>query len=56
MATEVAKGAFLPALKYGASSPTRCEIKLTNPNGRRIKTYVEVDTGLIVREERRDDD
>jgi hypothetical protein len=25
MATEVAKGAFLPALKYGASSPTRCE-------------------------------
>ena len=33
-----------------------CEIKLTNPNGRRIKTYVEVDTGLIVREERRDDD
>jgi hypothetical protein len=25
MATEVAKEAFLPALKYGASSPTRCE-------------------------------
>jgi hypothetical protein len=25
MATEVAKGAFLPALKYGASSPTRCD-------------------------------
>jgi hypothetical protein len=23
MATEVAKEAFLPALKYGASSPTR---------------------------------
>jgi len=26
MATEVAKGAFLPVLKYGASSPTRCDV------------------------------
>ena len=26
MATEVAQEAFLPALKYGASSPTRCEL------------------------------
>jgi len=25
MATEVAKEAFLPALKYGEESPTRCE-------------------------------
>jgi hypothetical protein len=26
MAIEVAKEAFLPALKYGASSPTRCDL------------------------------
>ena len=26
LATEVAQKAFLPALKYGASSPTRCEL------------------------------
>jgi hypothetical protein len=29
MATEVAKEAFLTALKYGASSPTRCELLFT---------------------------
>jgi len=32
MATKVAKEAFLPALKYGASSPTRCEEQTIGEN------------------------